>query len=349
MADFPEVLKTEVLVIGAGVLGLCTAVELTRRGHDVRVVDPGGANASSVAAGMIAPALEAVLDDVTPARAALFRDARIAWNGFASASGVDIHPAPTIWAGEGAAEVADALGALGFEAAEGADGRISLPSDGMVEPGPALAAMRTALRHPVVAGQVERVERRGGGWAISTGAAQMFVDAIVLATGAAVGIAGLPDAVATLVDQVTPIRGQIGWAGSLAIDAVTRGEGVYVAPSGAGAVIGASMEAGRRDLEPDHEVGERLKLAAERLLGRTVEGPIDWRVGIRGATPDGLPMAGPSGEADLYLALAPRRNGWLLGPLVARVVADAIESGNPNGGAGSPHATALDPRRFAIR
>lgn len=346
MPDAPEILKTEVLVIGAGVLGLCVAVELTRRGHGVRVVDPGEANASSVAAGMIAPALEAVLDDLTPERAALFRDARSAWDGFARTFGVSIHPAQTMWAGGDAAGVVEALGQLGFDSiASGEDGRLTIVSDVLVEPGPALAAMRATLRHPVIAGRVSGIERREGLWCARTGGGDIDARTVVLATGAATGMSGLPEIVAALVDQVAPIRGQIGWARALASDAVVRGHGVYVAPSGEGAVVGATMEAGLRDLEPDANASVALKAAAQDLLGHPIEGDIDWRVGIRGATPDGLPMAGASGEAGLYLALAPRRNGWLLGPLVAQIVADEIEGG----GAGSHHAAALDPRRFAIR
>ena len=69
---------------------------------------------------------------------------------------------------------------------------------------------------------------------------------------------------------------------------------------------------------------------------------IEWRAGVRGASADGLPMAGPAPDGEgLFLALAPRRNGWLLGPLVGAVVADAIEGRAP-----SPQARALDPRRF---
>jgi glycine oxidase len=53
-------------------------------------------------------------------------------------------------------------------------------------------------------------------------------------------------------------------------------------------------------------------------------------------------MAGPAPDgAGLFLALAPRRNGWLLAPMVGAVVADAIEGRAP-----SPAARALDPRRF---
>lgn len=103
------------------------------------------------------------------------------------------------------------------------------------------------------------------------------------------------------------------------------------------------MEPGRRDTAPDAEASERLTQAAWAALGRSPEPlSIEWRVGIRGATAGGLPFAGAApGEDSLFLALAPRRNGWLLGPLVGSVVADAIE-----GRTASPHARALDPGRF---
>ena len=70
--------------------------------------------------------------------------------------------------------------------------------------------------------------------------------------------------------------------------------------------------------------------------------PGPTRVGIRGATAVGLPLAGPSGHPGLHLALAPRRNGWLMGPLVAGITADGIEGGPP-----VADAAALDPLRFA--
>jgi glycine oxidase len=345
----PENLNTKVLVVGAGVLGLCAAVELTRRGHEVRVVDPGGANASAVAAGMIAPAMEAVLDAVTPERAALFRAARAAWDGFAQDCGVVIHPAPTVWAGGDVEAVAAGLSGFGFEAVAGEDGRLTLPEDVLIEPGPAMAAMRADLRHPVIAAKAKRIVRAGEGWRVETDAGTLTADVVVLATGAAAAVDGLPVAAAALVGQVTPIRGQIGHLPELAVEAVVRGRGIYVAPSAGGAVVGATMEPGRTDVTPDPEAGDRLRTAGSTLIGAAIEEPVEWRVGIRGSTPDGLPMVGASGEAGLFLALAPRRNGWLLGALAGRVLADAIEGAGQNGDAGSPHAAALDPRRFAIR
>ena len=46
-------------VLGAGIIGLACAEELTRRGHQVNVVDPApGSGASHAAAGMLSPSAE---------------------------------------------------------------------------------------------------------------------------------------------------------------------------------------------------------------------------------------------------------------------------------------------------
>lgn len=345
MPDLPQNTQTDILIIGAGVLGLCTAVELTRRGHSVRVLDPGERNASAVAAGMIAPALEAVLDSVTPEQAELFAEARRAWDEFAAEAGVVIHAAGTVWGGGDATAIADAAVALGFEVDRTEPQRPRFPSDVLIEPQPALAVMTAALDHPVIPGRAVSVARTDAGWVVATDAEILSARHLVLATGAAAALEGLPDDAADLVGLISPIRGQIGWVADLAAETVTRGRGIYVVPSAQGVVVGATMEAGRRDLDPDSEAGARLIAGGSGLIGRDVNGEIDWRVGVRGSTPDGLPMAGSTGEDGVFMALAPRRNGWLLGALVARITADAIEGG----GAGSPHAVALDPRRFLSR
>ena len=341
MSDASQIPKPEILIVGAGVLGLCTAVELTRRGHAVTVLDPGGANASSVAAGMIAPALEAAIDDATPERAALLRTARALWTGFAEATGVGLKPGPAVWRGEGGDEIAARLSALGFTV-ERAGEDVLTTDDVQVEPEAAMARLIAALRTPTVIGTARSLSQAGDRWRVVTDAGVLEADGIVLATGAAAALADLPEAVARLIRVITPIRGQIGRTDTALADRVVRGQGAYVAPAGSGGLIGATMEPGRMDLAPDPEAGRMLLEAASRVMGRDLtEIDVDWRVGVRGATPDGLPMAGPTGEAGLFLALAPRRNGWLLGPLVGQAVADGIEDR-----AMAVIAAALDPRRF---
>ncbi|NBW10296.1 MAG: FAD-binding oxidoreductase [Caulobacteraceae bacterium] len=327
------------LVIGAGVLGLCTAVALTRRGRKVVVLDPGGGNASSVAAGMIAPGIEAFVDGASPEHARLLREAGRLW---ADIPEVRLKPAPAVWRGKDGERTVAALEALGFEASLDDQGQVQVPEDVQVDPVSALAALKAVLRPPPVEALAVRIDRTATGWVVETDAGPIEAKTVVLATGAAEPLPGLPETVAALVRQIAPIRGQIGFTAQSLAETVTRGAGGYVAPTEGGTLIGATMEPGRRDLEPDAEVGARLATMAAALIECEIEDGVYWRVGVRGATPDGLPMAGFSGEEGLYLALAPRRNGWLLGPMVGRVVADAVEGGDT-----LEHAAALNPLRFA--
>lgn len=322
-------------------LGLCVAFELSRRGHAVRVIDPGGANASSVAAGMIAPAMEAAIDQATPEQAALFRAGRDLWLEFAQAAGIFLAARPAEWRGPQVEVLAERMTALGFAARRNGDALIT-NEDLQIEPDQAMAALRTALGAAVVDGEVVRLEATSSAWRLHLDGVTLEAAAVVLATGAGPAIPGATPEALRLVDLIQPIKGQIGRLLSRPVPHVVRGPGAYVAPMGQGAVVGATMEPGRRDPDPDPAAGRRLIEAAGRVLDQPLYfTEVEWRAGVRGASPDGLPMAGAVPDAHgLFLALAPRRNGWLLGPLVAGAVADAIE------GRASEHAAALDPGRF---
>ncbi|MFC5374423.1 NAD(P)/FAD-dependent oxidoreductase [Brevundimonas faecalis] len=329
----------DILVVGAGALGLCAAAELARRGHGVTVVDPGGRNASAVAAGMIAPAMESAVDDLPPDQAELLRRGRDLWPAFAQATDVALDRDPAEWRGEDAAGMAARLAALGFRRDfDPVRNRVTTDEDWKVDPSQALAALSHGVRR--IEARAESLWFEEGGLRLETTAGPIRGDQVVLATGAAAPLAGLPEEVERLLKLVTPIRGQIGLVQERLTDRVLRGPGAYVAPMGAGSVIGATMEPGERSLVPDPERCARMLEAAWAVLGETPRPlRIDWRAGVRGTTPDGLPMAGSVGRG-LYLAVGPRRNGWLLGPLVAATVADEIE-GRPS------KEPALAPRRFA--
>lgn len=335
MASSPDV-----IVIGAGVLGLCTAAELAVRGHAVTVIDPGGPNASSIAAGMIAPALESLLEDVTADRAVLLKRARDLWPAFAETHGLKLLREGADWRGPEPDGAATRLRALGFEAQANLNG-LTTPDDWRIEVAPALKALARTPGLTMVRGQVVRLAGDARRWRVEANDGRVwFTATVVLATGAGQPIAGLPDSVAAGVSAITPIRGQLTFVAMTVPPRVVRGPGVYAAPCEGGVVIGATMEPGRRDLEPDPVEAARQIAAGLALLDVTGEiGPT--RVGIRGATADGLPLAGPSGEPGLHLALAPRRNGWLMGPVVARTTADGIEGRPP-----VADAAALDPLRF---
>lgn len=330
----------DVIVIGAGVLGLCTAAELGARGHVVTVVDPGGPNASSAAAGMLAPALECLSDAATPERAALLLRARDLWPDFAARFGLNLHRDGVEWRGPEPDAALARLAAFGVAARRTPEG-VFTGEDWRVEVGAALQALSRAEGVSPVHATARRLSAEGRRWRVEASDGRVwFASTVVLATGAAAPIAGLPEAVAGLVSAIEPWRGQLTPISGHAPPHTLRAPGVYVVPAPGGLVVGATMERGRRDLEPDAEVSARQVEAARALSG--LDGrPETPKVGVRGGSADGLPLAGPVEEPGLHLALAPLRNGWLLGPLVARVVADGIE-----GGVSSPDAAALDPLRF---
>ena len=330
----------DVIVIGAGVLGLCTAAELAERGHAVIVVDPGAPNASSVAAGMLAPALESLLEDLTPEQAGLLKRARDLWPAFAEAHGLSLQREGAEWRGPDAAAAVVRLRELGFEARATRQGLLT-PDDWRIEPGAAMTGLTRTPGVSVVRGRVGRLTGDARRWRVEAdGGRTWFAPTVVLATGAAAAVPGLPPTIAELVDSIQPIRGQLTHVAVEGPGRVVRAPGVYAAPAAGGVVIGATMEPGRRDLDPDPEEARGKVAAGLALLGAEAEAGAT-RVGVRGAVADGLPLAGATAQPGLHLALAPRRNGWLLGPMVAQVVADGIEGRAP-----LADAAALDPLRF---
>lgn len=323
-------LRARVAVAGAGAIGSAAALTLARAGIDVTLFDPNplGDNASGVAAGMLAPVAEAVFDPVSTPHLALLRRARDRWPAFAGELGLEIARDGLRVEGEAAwlAGVAARFEALGvpFLRLEGA---LADAEDWRIEARPALAAMRTAF------------EALGGRFAPRAFVAddRAGFSAVVLATGAR----GAGD-LAPELTALSPIKGQILRADrGPASGPVIRGEGVYVCP-GQHPAIGATMETGRDDLAVDPSATDALRAAAIRLRPELARAVLTTEVGVRAATSDGLPLVGWSATPGVVLAVGARRNGWLLAPLVADLVAAYLKGDNPG-----PDAASLDARRFS--
>ena len=323
----------DVIVIGAGALGSAVAAELMLRGRRVVVLAPDETSASARAAGMIAPAFESVLDGPMGGHAELLKAARDLWPDFAAATGVRLHRDGAEWRGPDAEAMAARLQARGF-AAELRDSTVYTPDDWRIDPGQALAALAEGVVRRD--GRLAILDSREGRWQAETGAGETLrAAAVVLATGWAAPDCGL------VLPPIQPIKGQAVRLECPSPDRVVRGDGVYVAPALGGAIVGATMADGESDLGVDPAVTETL-LARARAICPELEGArmAEAYAAVRGASPDGLPYAGRI-EPGVFVALAPRRNGWLLAPLVARVVADALEGGGPE-----PITEAMDPGRF---
>lgn len=324
------------LVIGGGIVGLCCAHALARR-FDVTLVDAGGAsNASTVAAGMLAPGMEAALDPLSPPYP-LLSAALALWPAFAAAIGASdaLHACGSLWLGSEAPAVSDRLAAVGAEvrrvgpdetralrpgpAGQAEDG-VFTPDDTRVDVAAVLARLAAALTASGVRRVVARMERWEDGRARLADGDTIDADRVVIVAGYAAR--RLADAAPELA-SLRPIKGQlIRYAlGSAPYDgAMLRTRDGYLAPSGEGVVVGASMEAGRDDLAIDPDVVASFARLGERLCP-TLAGA-SWRpsVGVRAATSDGLPLVGPSSGGAL-LATGFRRNGWLLAPLAAEMIA----------------------------
>jgi glycine oxidase len=213
---------------------------------------------------------------------------------------------------------------------------LEAPEDHSVDPRLVLAALRRACERSGVLvcewAPVARVELDGPdgpvvGVALANGE-RVAAGQVVLAAGAWSGeIAGLPDNARV---PVRPVKGQIlrlrDPAGPGLLERVVRFEGGYLVPRGDGCyVLGATVE--ERGFEERPTVGgvyELLRDARELVPGVLELQIEELSVGFRPSTPDNTPAIGPGAVEGLVWATGHHRNGILLTPLTAELVAGAL-------------------------
>ena len=124
---------------------------------------------------------------------------------------------------------------------------------------------------------------------------------------------------------VRPVKGQVlrlrGDAGL--VERTIRGEHAYLVPRGDGAyVLGATMEERGWDTTPTAGgVYELLRDLSEIVPGVFELDIEELTAGLRPATPDNLPAIGPGALDGLIWATGHYRNGILLTPVTADLVA----------------------------
>ena len=305
------------------------------------IFDPAapGDNASGVAAGMLAPASEALFDTLSAPHLALLRRARDLWPAFIDGLDVEILMDGVRIEGDAGwlAEIEARWGRMGQSCSREADGALVLVEDWRLDARKTLARLHAAAAERGARFEAASVEGfHPGSLSLSDGRVERF-DHLVVATGAGARNGALAPETAAL----TPIKGQIlrldrgGVAGP-----VVRGAGVYLCP-GVSLAVGATMETGRDDLRPEPEKTAPLLKAATVLRPELAAAAATIEVGVRASTADGLPLVGWSAKPGVMLAVGARRNGWLLAPLVAGLVASYLTDKDPG-----PVAARLDARRF---
>lgn len=347
-----------IVVIGAGLIGLGIAYELRSRGADVRVIETAepGAGASWAGAGMLAPYSEHIADEpferlcadslarypafVEALRARGGVDARLRLDGILEAAFDDAGEARL--RGDVARRVARGIAAQWLEPRDAhllepalrasVRGGAYSPTEGHVDNrrlGRALRAACEALgvRIEAFAGPValEADVRRALGVRGRSGF--IAADAVVNATGAWAGaLAGVP---ASARVPVTPIKGQM-----LAI-AIPRGlvrrvlwiPGAYLVPRDDGRLlVGATVERAAFDVRVTAQgIRTLLDAALDAIPALGNFALAETWAGLRPGTPDELPYLGATELGGYFLATGHYRNGILLTPVTAHLVADAIE------------------------
>jgi len=355
-------MNSKVLIIGGGVIGLSLARELHKKGAGrITIVDRGpiGREASWAAAGMLAPNIET---DTSDDFHRFGIESLELYPGFAEAlleeTGVDIEleRSGTLRLAFNESEAAEVdetyqqqiLRRVTVEHLSGASvrsiepsispaacGALLYPNDWQVENRKLISALR---RYAEVNGikivedtEVWELLTRGrriiGG---KTSVGEISADTTVLATGAWTSLIKIGDA--CLQVSVKPIRGQMisFEASEPLLRHVVYSPRGYVVPRADGRVlVGATVEDTGFDKSTTAEGIDSLKDAAVEIAPRLRGFGIGetW-AGLRPFAADGLPILGElPGYENVFVATAHYRNGILLAPKTAEIMADRIAGG----------------------
>lgn len=340
-------LNGDVVVVGAGVIGLCIATSLARRGVGVILVSqPRNGEASPAAAGMLAPSVERAsgpAHDFAIAARDLYPD----WlNQLAGATGISVplnrlgilQIAITERGVKGlrkaalpSAEWLDREELSRIEPALGHGlGAVLNPIDGAVDIISMLRALNAFVsasrRVTKVDGHATQVLTRAGGMTVVLGTGEhIHAGRAVLAPGAwgaTLGGAGAP-----CLRSIVPVRGQLVAFPPVGIRHVVYGPRGYLVPREHGATIaGSTMENVGFDASTTPEGIAKVRSAAEEIapvLSATTA--LSAWAGLRPVTPDALPLLGAVAESPLLIyACGHSRNGILLAPLTGEAVSSLV-------------------------
>ena len=112
---------------------------------------------------------------------------------------------------------------------------------------------------------------------------------------------------------------------------VIRTPDVYLIPRSDGRLlVGATVEEAGFDKRTDPDTIQRLHRSALKLVPKLADAKIleDW-AGLRPGTPDNLPILGATEIPGYYVATGHFRDGILLAPITAQIMAEVIEGRKP--------------------
>lgn len=331
---------TDVIIVGAGVVGLFCAARLARAGVRVTVLEaepedfsPHGPTASLAAAGMLSPIAEGI-DAAHPHFTQLALASFDLWR--ALSKGAPWEDGVTFGGAAILAREPDALmakvKALGRKAepmpagqwrkrsgfATRVENVVFVEDEGVADPQRVISGLvMDARRHGAIVQYGVDVERVTRSSVKTWNGREIEADRVVLAPG--VWASDTLKRAAPALGLIEPAKGQLvpvtlEYALTLSVHA----SDFYIAPRLSDVVLGASFEPGVGDRAPSPVRADALLAAAERVLPGQVRSAGRGWAGVRPMSPDGAPIVGESGAA--LVACGHSRNGWLLAPITAEII-----------------------------
>ena len=345
--------SSDAIIIGGGIIGLSLAVELRKHGLSVLVVERGelGREASYAAAGMLAATGEEIPEALRPLAVESARMYPEFVHELQDESGekIDLREQGTILVSsddkfpDGCEPFPQEKLKLLEGALELGKQRASYTSERSVDPRTLMHALVKAVRHRGVdvasASEVEEVLIENGCvTGVRTKRASYASAVVINCAGAWAG------GIAPHSSPVRPVKGQmLAVVGGPKLKHVIRAEHAYLVPRSDGRiVIGSTLEEAAFSKQIDPATVEGLFRSAVELVPvlKQARQHETW-AGLRPGTPDNLPILGESPTKGYFLATGHYRDGILLAPVTARVMADAIL------GKDSTAITPFSPCRFA--
>lgn len=346
--------SSDIIIIGAGIIGLSLAIELRKKGLSVLIVERGepGREASYAAAGMLADAG----DEFPAALKPLARESARLYPEFVheiedeSGLKVDLRDQGTIILSTGGElpEGAEPLSPQRLKSLEpSVETSPLLPNTGgnggtleicagylherSVDPRALVAAALKAARHRQVdissGAEVKSLLVEGGHVVgVQTDKAKYTAPTVVNCGGAWAG------AIAPFELPVKPIKGQmLAVVETPRLQHVIRSEKVYLVPRSDGRlVIGSTLEDVGYNKQTDVSTLRRLfDAAVEVIPGIAKSLRHEAWAGLRPGTPDELPILGETSISGYLIASGHYRDGILLAPVTAALMSDVVIGKTP--------------------
>ena len=347
----------DVVIVGAGLIGVAAALELRTRGLTVTVLDrqEPGREASSAAAGMLAPSpddlsslplvpLAQASIKLYPEFVAHIERASGKATGFAQKGALEL-----FFGSDGESQrdrfvaerrrIGIAVEALSIHQAREMEPNLTpagvvaawLFEEAIVNPRLLIDAAISAakadgvqiLANCAVTGLIREANRCTG---VVTSGGPVSAGCVVIAAGS---VSGAVSAEIARYAPTVPVRGQMlalrttaEMSDSVTLRHVIRSTNGYLVPHEDGRIVAGSTlenDATEKIVTPGG-IQKILSAAIELVPALNNAEIVETWAGLRPGTPDGLPIVGPTDIQRLIIATGHYRNGILLAPITAKMV-----------------------------